>query len=605
MRQHLDDISNVMLIEDGEFSFFSLLWLLRYAVSKKEEVTDWTPEEVTDWTPESKHNKKLTVRFHPGFHVNAEGNLDRNTQDRWNPSEVDWSKCDIIEFAEELGLIIRLSDKECIPTNRWRSLIIWLRELNSDLNGDRDQLYKELEESVTDELKYNHPLLERLKIKKIDHDKDRISFIRKLSEFFVENWFDQLDTFSSDASVSYGKFIENLRHLIVSMNDFSLLTVESPAGLDDTVILRCCRGFIPLEYLFRAYYPCEFHLLLQALNWERSPFEDEDWKEVPTSVSGATIVGQVKSYRYSKDNSESTQDETTDFDQWIGPYHTLFSVLSPNISLPELKGDSKQTGAIEQQKDFVHQTMGLLDMAWIDPSRNKLNSQSQFALWLARTQVTSIWGSLPIDTEEKIYDKDFLDWKCFSKKTIIEELVDRGLWGGIRRAARAPKDDDIDNPEWDLTDHGEKLIINPGKAIIDIRKSLSFKLPETDPPDWVTTKAFAVCFYHAMRQAVYHALKTFVLIDGGKSKIDRYLWVEWDKNNQFVTIYNRGQVNREEHCEDFKSNDRGFFMRFVDKTDEFCRQNRIDEVFKIDGPEPADIHDRWQLVIRKEKLDEF
>ena len=51
------DSSSTILIEDGELSFFSLIWLLRYAKGQKEQPTVW----------QSDPSKRLTVRFHPGI----------------------------------------------------------------------------------------------------------------------------------------------------------------------------------------------------------------------------------------------------------------------------------------------------------------------------------------------------------------------------------------------------------------------------------------------------------------------------------------------------------------------------------------------------------
>ena len=86
----------------------------------------------------------------------------------------------------------------------------------------------------------------------------------------------------------------------------------------------------------------------------------------------------------------------------------------------------------------------------------------------------------------------------------------------------------------------------------------------------VNTRAFAICFYHVMRQAVYHALRIFVRIDNKKVQPKNpCLQIKWD--NQSVSIYNRGNNVPENFKE---SNDRAFFDRFVEKTDEFCEKKR-------------------------------
>lgn len=254
------------------------------------------------------------------------------------------------------------------------------------------------------------------------------------------------------------------------------------------------------------------------------------------------------------------------------------------------------------QKFFADKTVGLLDEIWLDPNRDALEVRSIFALWLIRTH-TEVWGGRPLDTTQEIY-VDFPEWQDFNAMQTIDELVKFGIWGGVGRASKIPKDGGMDNPEWNLTHYIEDLSMNnPDNLIFHVRHSLSFHLPkDTAPPDWVTTKAFAICFYYGLWQATYHALKTFVLIDDKQVQKEKpCLWIEWDK--QSVSIYNRGVVMEEHLDGNLITTDREFFDAFLRKTDEFCHWNEIDEVFRIDGPQPADIPDTWRLVIRKEKQD--
>ena len=105
---------------------------------------------------------------------------------------------------------------------------------------------------------------------------------------------------------------EKLGRLVECLDNYSLLKVKSSAGLDD-VLLRCSRGFIPLEHLFRAYHPREFHVLFQALNWEESSFMDAN--QTPVSLSITTIVGRIE--WQSTDNFENFHD-------WLVTYRLLF-----------------------------------------------------------------------------------------------------------------------------------------------------------------------------------------------------------------------------------------------------------------------------------------
>ena len=611
-----EDLSlNVMLVRDSELSFFSLIWLLRFATSEGEQVKDWklNPED------------KRKVCFRPG---------DAKPSDKW------WSSCNMYEFAEECGLIIRLRNSECMLTRRWRSLTAWLRQLNIDLEKAYKNDEKVLQAAEKEKiLSHNNPLLQRLPLKRLNYDKDtELSFIKDLWGFLVSDplkaLLEKLDNLPETA-MSCDEFAnKGLGPLLESFDPF--LKVESSAGLED-VLLHCCRGFIPLEHLFRAYQPYEIHLLIQALNWERSFLVDGE--PAPISLGFASIVGSVPyenlsdsessqnetaafdqwlvPYRsllsFLSSDSGSSQNETAAFDQWLVPYRSLFSALSADSVLPDVQKSIKQIGEQGQQRYFAHQTSGLLGTIWLDPEREKLNNQSKFALWLAKTQVTHIWGNLLIDVEEKIYDQDqFPVWRGFDARKIAEELVNLGIRGGVVRAAKPPKGGrSMFDPEWQADLEFSKYAIGlerqirddsdeARKIIEEIRLSLSNGLPSTSPPDWVTTHAFAMCFYHGMRQAVYHALKMFHQDCTKSMSKNEYLQIKWD--NKSVSIYNRGKVDLKEHCTSrFKATDREFFDIFENKALGEKKGEKI-KVFKIEGPQPMDpskVSDMWELIIRR------
>lgn len=572
-----------ILIEDGELSFFSLLWLLRRATHKRVNIDDWLLDE----------SKKSEVRFC----------LSDNIDDR----------CSSYEFAEECGFIIRLSESDqCISTTRWQSLITWLRRLNRKLRKQEE--YKKCSElcQETEKVTNDNYLLERVPVKALDYNEEETSFVKSLWRFLasepLEKALNEINETSSDAPMTCANFVtEKLKPLVTSLKSDDVLLPESAEGqvesqgdlnnefqdiVPDKVLLRCCRAvFLPVECLFRSCFPCELHLLIQALNWEESSVSNLG--TVPASLGFATIVGRVE-----------TEEILTNFESWRVPYRSLFSTLAADLTLPAVKDASEQKGielgTQEQQIYFAHQTAGLLDTIWIDPKRNDLDFRSKFALWLARIHVTDIWGGFPLDTDNKIY-VDFPEWKDLNGKQTFEELVKLGLRGGLLRAQKPPKPKEGEESGTknalrklmyycnDLETDNPELSSNHDKLISHVRNLLSFRLPTNDPPDWVTTQAFAICFYHGMRQAVFHGLETFVMIDDERvQKENPCLWIEWDK--QSVLIYNRGKV-KEKHYQD-KPNDRGFFERFV----------RLAKVFRIDGPEPtAKISDTWQLVIRKEK----
>ena len=572
--------AHAMLIEDGELSFFSLLWLLRYAVSKGKQPTEW----------HSNPEKVLPVRFRP-----SEG----KSPNSW------WSPCNMYEFAEELGLIIRLTEEKCVLTRRWRSLVAWLRRLKT-------LGYKKEEKSGDANPKKPE---QKLPVKTLGYKKEEKSFVEELGKFFASDnltkYFDrELNIFLSDVFVSCTDFASKFGCLVELLDP--LMKVKSSTGLEDKVLLRCCRaGFIPLEHLFRAYQPYELHLLIQALNWGETSIKG--WTKAPISLGFATIAGQVEPHHNSMINSESSPEETVDFRHWLVPYRSFFSALSSGITLPAVQESSEQIGKQDQQRYFAHQTSSLLHTIWQDPNRDHLDFHSGFALWLANIQVDEVWGSFPIDPREPIPNvfpnsDDFPQWKSLDEIQTVDKLVDLGLWGGIMRALKPRKNGGINPVDYRLSTHAVLLkALGPKGAISQVRNEIlpneflsSKSHNNIGLPQWVKTKAFAMCFYHGMRQATYHALETYVLDDNKQKQEGKpCLSIEW--NNQSVSILNRGKTEAEHRDPDFSTDDRMFFEIVAAKINEFCQQNKIPEKYEIDGPEPNETSDIWQLVIRKGK----
>ena len=581
-----DSSSNAILIEDGELSFFSLLWFLRYSVAQGKPPKAWGlgPDKLEP-------DKELPVRFRP--------NDNKSPDDWWDTVKY----YNMYEFAEESGWVIRLSESECIPTRRWRSLLAWLRRLNTDLKGFSPN------EEPCKTLSHNNPVIQSLPVKRLKYEKeDQVSFIKKLRNYLasdeLDNYLKNSDVFLPGFSIDCEDFAKALGCLIETLVSLMAMEKSASRGLED-VLLRCCRGFIPLEHLFRAYQPCQLHILLLALNWERS---SENQQLTPTAISGTTIAGRVETERNPMVGSEN-------YLKWVTPYWSLFSSLSSQFTLPNVKKESEQMGAQKQQRYFAHQTAGLLGTVWQDRERHDLDfPASQFALWLALIHTQEIWGGLELDTNVKIYDEDFPKWQNLDAEGIFDEIFKLGIRGGIIRAARPPKPSGLglDDPKWQLTNYVannflegryEEIVSHVRKLLLpNLSKNGSLldwvKTPgDVSLPDWVDTKAFAVCFYHGLRQSVYHALQTFVLVDK-VHKVDNKpcLWIEADTQN--VLIYNRGKVVKNRI---YESTDRMFFDKFVQKATDFCNQEGIDKKFKIDGPEPArNMTNTWQLVIGKE-----
>ncbi|MDX6404506.1 MAG: hypothetical protein QOH70_1961 [Blastocatellia bacterium] len=234
----------------------------------------------------------------------------------------------------------------------------------------------------------------------------------------------------------------------------------------------------------------------------------------------------------------------------------------------ELAGQDKQASI------FAHQTVGLITEPWVDPARRKLKEESQFSLWMAKTLVTEIWGSVDLDSEGSIWEgsgADFPEWEGLNPREMLEKILSPAMFQGLRRAAKAPRlsgDSELD----DLNERSKKLATNllykRAERGVMLRRRLGLRLPEGLPPDWTTYKGFMLSFYHIVWQATHHALKAS-LEEGNEP----YLWIEWDTKR--VTVFNRSPSIALAIA---PPKDK----RFLD-----ILQSKLRSSFIIEGPEPT------------------
>ncbi len=238
----------------------------------------------------------------------------------------------------------------------------------------------------------------------------------------------------------------------------------------------------------------------------------------------------------------------------------------------------EQVGRFEGQEKqasiFAHQTVGLITEPWVDPARKELKEESQFSLWMAKTLVTEIWGSVKVDAEGSICsgrDADFPEWDGLTPGDLLERILSPALFQGLRRASKAPPPSDdveLDDLNWKSKKLATKLLYRRSDRDALLRERLGLRLPVDPPPDWTTYKGFMLSFYHSVWQATHHALKAS-LEEGNEP----YLWIEWEPRR--VVIYNRAASIAGAAG---SPKDR----RFLD-----ILQWKLGGSFTIDGPEPA------------------
>lgn len=339
-------ISKALLVEDGEMTFFIMLWLLRQAVASNQDPGEWIKNPAA----------KLTVGFLPS---------QVEELNSW------WSKKDLATFMQACGLLVPSHRNTYILTRRWRSLICWLRRQRKEVANDVDN-------SVDGTL----DIPPTLPVKKIEAARKPGSpeqeFVAALQEFFTS---DGLREYLSAAKVfpdevSIESFAEERIGPLVRLAHCILHTRRSDSSeIDDsdepwpdrdTVIFRMSRaGFLPLEYLFRAYQPYELHLLILALSFTKTDLVSQ--RSAPISLAFASIAGALPPLVPSGMFYDGTRGDTQPLTngeadthsskarQWLAPYWTLFTALAAELSVGKVHKASKQIGVEEILNAFSHE----------------------------------------------------------------------------------------------------------------------------------------------------------------------------------------------------------------------------------------------------------
>lgn len=335
-REDGEATSKALLVEDGELTFFTFLWLLRHAVSFDED-----PPEVWCKDPSA----QLYVRFRP---------TDEETFNAW------WQKKDLAYFAQLCGLLVPSHSGHYVLTRRWRSLIRWLLRQRKTLMGDGSL------EQTHDKVVIHHAL----PVKKIavtetpgtpEHD-----FALALQSFFTSpglcEYLTNVRVFPDEIPIEefaekhIGPLIKLAGPILRTAHDqsFASADADEPWPHRDTVLIRMSRaGFLPLEYLFRTFQPYEMHLLMLALSFTRTELVGQ--KPAPVSLAFTTIAGALppgvsRGMSYDTGGAAYTQQDTADMSQrtkarrWLAPYWTLFTALAAELSVGQAQRASQQVG---------------------------------------------------------------------------------------------------------------------------------------------------------------------------------------------------------------------------------------------------------------------
>lgn len=339
--------AKALLVEDGELTFFVVLWLLRHAVHLGENPEVW----------QDNPSRHLSVDFCP--------TLEAETYNAW------WHTKDLASFAQLCGLTVPSHRHGyLILTRRWRSLVRWL--------GRQARILRDAKETSASD---DGSLLEALPVKRIrdlrKQDSPEHKFAVALQDFFTSEelckYVTGLRVFPDEipikefATKHIGVLITIAYQLLIVSPDATPGSDEQdePWPYRDRVLIRMSRaGFLPLEHLFRVYQPYELHLLVLALSFTKTELVDQ--RPAPVSLAFATIAGAllpgVARGMTEHHGSGIPAQQMTGNDspqsrarRWLAPYWTLFTALSSELSVTNVQKASKQAGFAEMLSAFGHE----------------------------------------------------------------------------------------------------------------------------------------------------------------------------------------------------------------------------------------------------------
>ena len=299
-----------LLLEDGELSFFSLLWYLR-RLRRLDSKSNWAD---SNWADDP--DRKYQLCFDPS-----------------SSSETAWTDVRLLGFLRLCGLLGTAKDDPLVVwlTHRWWSLVDWLarrRDLWRTSPLPRDQ--------ADDPVVHGALRAERLAVKAIDFEEDEERFCESLAAFFAS---DQLQEFLDTAQglhtgrVPAGSVLGLFRRLFIVLAESGLLKTDRQVPADrevpdvtpwhdeDTLVFRVCRASVlPLACLIRMDQPYPLHLLVLAMNYR---------SDHPSTLTYATIAGRIPV----PCNKSTASGDRQKWFHFVAMYWSFFTGLSSAMAL--------------------------------------------------------------------------------------------------------------------------------------------------------------------------------------------------------------------------------------------------------------------------------
>lgn len=427
--------TEAILIEDGELTFFTLLWVLRYGLKRDFPIRQWLRGEIYE----------LPLDFQPP--VGDGGGSG------W------WGSLRLDDLLTRLGLVVRAPDGNLKSTSRWASFRKWLARQNAILRhycgsinsslypdqvtgilGDRTApttagIIPSLASLSNDDLlAYVSPFLRILPVTQLrcfeDHNSEpklrrgMLEWAYLLIAFFLAcgSEFSQQDKDSDPAEIIdflnelLGETGRSAIMLQLLTDTQDLINLSATSGQHDQLLNRLARpGYLPLEYILRNSLPFEMHLLVVPFDYvEEHLFGGSSAVMTPTSLGFMTIAGSIMEKVGTEFQASGlTPDSKQIALDWLQPYYMILSRLDHYFTTETLWKQREGSVQLAADSRFGHETkhliLGLRD-GWKQPLFTR---HTELAYFDYSTTLTP-QGSLKLGL---LYDPS---------KEVLLEFLDRG-----------------------------------------------------------------------------------------------------------------------------------------------------------------------------------
>lgn len=268
-----DNPPQYVVIDDGELTFFSLLWTLRHGGTDALDKASWFGH--ADSVPQD-----LPVKF------------------TFPAASPEWCLISFVEYFDWLGLSL-LDGDELILTRRWRAFVMWVQS-----DSTSSPFMKNL-------LDRNEPSIKGLI--------ERVSGVKIAAEAWLKS--ERINAYSYSLPFAEGRGL--LQRLLLQL--YGAIDPAPASGWDADLIRLCRVPFLPLELVLRVYQPHEMSLLIALLGFHPERV-NEQMTLAPISLGFATLVGMIPKATYNEASAPS----------WIDPYWSFLSSLAAEIGARHL-----------------------------------------------------------------------------------------------------------------------------------------------------------------------------------------------------------------------------------------------------------------------------